>query len=309
MKFKNCGKKTYKEIKDTLKKHGVSWIPAYCPGFTVAEANESLQMKNENEINSLEEIIAKLKNVSIENADLSVRSYNCLAYAKIKTLYDFAILSEYEAYQIPNLGKRSIAEIAKKIQAFGVSYPIKKSDYLNRERPVKFLGISNFSIEYLSDKNINTLEELIALDNNDYECFISELPISDVVKILFMSSLKKAIKLNDRNYNDYVRFAISEICKPFNENEKQILSLAFGLNDNKIWPTDVLASTLAISENSMSTIVKNICINFLTEENIKRLSPGIQYCKEKGEDFFYKNGYSLLLKNINELCKKAEQDE
>lgn len=124
-----------------------------------------------------------------------------------------------------------------------------------------------------------------------------------------MSSLKKAIKLNDRNYNDYVRFAISEICKPFNENEKQILSLAFGLNDNKIWPTDVLASTLAISENSMSTIVKNICINFLTEENIKRLSPGIQYCKEKGEDFFYKNGYSLLLKNINELCKKAEQDE
>ena len=57
--------------------------------------------------------------ISIEQLDLSARSYNCLARAGIKTVQDIIDAdAEYGLERIRNLGKKSLAEIREKIEEY-----------------------------------------------------------------------------------------------------------------------------------------------------------------------------------------------
>lgn len=66
---------------------------------------------------------AAAQNVPIEDLDLSVRGYNCLKRAGIHTVQDIQRLDPEEMAQIRNLGARSRAEIAAKLQARGIALP------------------------------------------------------------------------------------------------------------------------------------------------------------------------------------------
>ena len=68
----------------------------------------------------------KVLEMSIEELDLSVRSYNCLKRAGINTVEDLACKTEEEMMKVRNLGKKSLEEVLNKIAELGLS--LKPSD-------------------------------------------------------------------------------------------------------------------------------------------------------------------------------------
>lgn len=63
----------------------------------------------------------KVLETTIEDMDLSVRSYNCLKRAGICTVEDLTKKSESDLAKVKNLGKRSLEEVAAKLQSYGLS--------------------------------------------------------------------------------------------------------------------------------------------------------------------------------------------
>lgn len=62
----------------------------------------------------------QILDLEIDELDLSVRSYNCLNRAGIKTLGDITNLSSLELLRVRNLGKRSYDEIVKVLEDRGL---------------------------------------------------------------------------------------------------------------------------------------------------------------------------------------------
>lgn len=63
----------------------------------------------------------KVLEMSIEDLDLSVRSYNCLKRAGINTVEDLANKSEEDMMKVRNLGRKSLDEVKYKLHALGLS--------------------------------------------------------------------------------------------------------------------------------------------------------------------------------------------
>lgn len=61
----------------------------------------------------------KLLEMTIEDLDLSVRSFNCLKRAGINTVDDLINKSEEEMMKVRNLGKKSFDEVKEKLQSLG----------------------------------------------------------------------------------------------------------------------------------------------------------------------------------------------
>ncbi|MBR2179375.1 MAG: DNA-directed RNA polymerase subunit alpha [Selenomonadaceae bacterium] len=63
----------------------------------------------------------KILEMTIEDLDLSVRSFNCLKRAGINTVADLVEKSEDEMMKVRNLGRKSLDEVKKKLDELGVS--------------------------------------------------------------------------------------------------------------------------------------------------------------------------------------------
>ena len=63
----------------------------------------------------------KVLEMSIEELDLSVRSYNCLKRAGINTVEDLACKNEEEMMKVRNLGKKSLEEVLNKLAELGLA--------------------------------------------------------------------------------------------------------------------------------------------------------------------------------------------
>ena len=61
----------------------------------------------------------KILEMTIEDLDLSVRSFNCLKRAGINTVDDLINKSEEEMLKVRNLGKKSFDEVREKLQSLG----------------------------------------------------------------------------------------------------------------------------------------------------------------------------------------------
>ena len=59
------------------------------------------------------------RELTIDYLDLSVRSYNCLKNAGIKTIEDLISLSEGELMKVRNLGKKTFDEVVEKMHSLG----------------------------------------------------------------------------------------------------------------------------------------------------------------------------------------------
>ncbi|MEG2937846.1 MAG: DNA-directed RNA polymerase subunit alpha C-terminal domain-containing protein, partial [Vagococcus sp.] len=57
----------------------------------------------------------KMLETTIEELDLSVRSYNCLKRAGINTLQELTNKSEAEMIKVRNLGRKSLEEVKAKL--------------------------------------------------------------------------------------------------------------------------------------------------------------------------------------------------
>ena len=62
----------------------------------------------------------KVLNITIEELDLSVRSFNCLKRVGINTVGDLVNLTEEDLMRIRNLGRGCFNEILEKIHSLGI---------------------------------------------------------------------------------------------------------------------------------------------------------------------------------------------
>jgi DNA-directed RNA polymerase subunit alpha len=63
----------------------------------------------------------KVLEMTIEELDLSVRSYNCLKRAGINTVQELAERSMDDMMKVRNLGKKSLEEVEQKLAALGLN--------------------------------------------------------------------------------------------------------------------------------------------------------------------------------------------
>jgi len=63
----------------------------------------------------------KVLEMTIEELDLSVRSYNCLKRAGINTVEDLISRTEEDMMKVRNLGRKSLEEVLQKLHALGLS--------------------------------------------------------------------------------------------------------------------------------------------------------------------------------------------
>ena len=59
--------------------------------------------------------------MSIDDLDLSVRSYNCLKRASVNTVGDLVSKTEDEMMKVRNLGRKSLEEVKKKLEELGLA--------------------------------------------------------------------------------------------------------------------------------------------------------------------------------------------
>jgi len=78
---------------------------------------KNTEILSEKEENKKEKVLE----MSIEELDLSVRSYNCLKRAGINTVDDLANKTEDEMMKVRNLGRKSLEEVLNKMAELGLS--------------------------------------------------------------------------------------------------------------------------------------------------------------------------------------------
>jgi DNA-directed RNA polymerase subunit alpha len=83
-------------------------------------ANITRDINIEKEEEQVEE--NKYENFTIEELDLSVRSYNCLKRAGIQTILELTDRTEEDMMKVKNLGKKSLKEIKEKLTAYNLSF-------------------------------------------------------------------------------------------------------------------------------------------------------------------------------------------
>lgn len=64
--------------------------------------------------------------MTIEELDLSVRSYNCLKRAGINTVQELANKTEEDMMKVRNLGRKSLEEVKVKLEDLGLG--LRKDD-------------------------------------------------------------------------------------------------------------------------------------------------------------------------------------
>ena len=77
----------------------------------MSENMENVEIMVEKEEDQKEKVLE----MTIEELDLSVRSYNCLKRAGINTVEELANKSEEDMMKVRNLGKKSLEEVKKKL--------------------------------------------------------------------------------------------------------------------------------------------------------------------------------------------------
>ena len=67
-------------------------------------------------------VFLPIREQKIDNLDLSVRSYNCLKRAGIRTIGDLLNFTYNDLFKIRNLGRKSLKEVLDKIHDLGLSF-------------------------------------------------------------------------------------------------------------------------------------------------------------------------------------------
>jgi DNA-directed RNA polymerase subunit alpha len=64
----------------------------------------------------------KALEMSIEDLDLTVRSFNCLKRAGINNVEDLTKKTEDDMMKVRNLGRKSLEEVCKKMEELGLKF-------------------------------------------------------------------------------------------------------------------------------------------------------------------------------------------
>ena len=84
----------------------------------LSETTKNTQVMIEKEESKKEKVLE----MTIEELELSVRSFNCLKRAGISTVEDLTNKSENEMMKVRNLGKKSLEEVTAKLHSLGLDF-------------------------------------------------------------------------------------------------------------------------------------------------------------------------------------------
>ncbi len=84
----------------------------------LSEATKNTQVMIEKEESKKEKVLE----MSIEDLELSVRSFNCLKRAGISTVEDLTNKTESDMMKVRNLGKKSLDEVTNKLHSLGLDF-------------------------------------------------------------------------------------------------------------------------------------------------------------------------------------------
>ena len=84
----------------------------------LSEATKNTQVMIEKEESKKEKVLE----MTIEELELSVRSFNCLKRAGISTVEDLTNKTENEMMKVRNLGKKSLEEVTEKLRSLGLDF-------------------------------------------------------------------------------------------------------------------------------------------------------------------------------------------
>ena len=84
----------------------------------LSEATKNTQVMIEKEESKKEKVLE----MSVEELELSVRSFNCLKRAGISTVEDLTNKTESDMMKVRNLGKKSLDEVTNKLHSLGLDF-------------------------------------------------------------------------------------------------------------------------------------------------------------------------------------------
>ena len=84
----------------------------------LSEATRNTQVMIEKEESKKEKVLE----MSVEELELSVRSFNCLKRAGISTVEDLTNKTETDMMKVRNLGKKSLDEVTNKLHSLGLDF-------------------------------------------------------------------------------------------------------------------------------------------------------------------------------------------
>jgi DNA-directed RNA polymerase subunit alpha len=85
--------------------------------MTLTDHADNVEIMVEKEEDKKEKVLE----MTIEELDLSVRSYNCLKRAGINTVQELTERSMDDMMKVRNLGKKSLEEVEQKLQALSLN--------------------------------------------------------------------------------------------------------------------------------------------------------------------------------------------
>jgi DNA-directed RNA polymerase subunit alpha len=105
---------------------------------------ESIPVEEQNVVHAVSEDPVFNANLlkSVEDLELSVRSYNCLKNANIKTIADLVQKTEQEMLRTKNFGRKSLNEIKEILHAMGLRFGMRVDlDSLNKDAALQSGGV------------------------------------------------------------------------------------------------------------------------------------------------------------------------
>lgn len=99
----------------------------------ITEEIEEPFTEEEEEIDAEKQRIKNLMYTSIEDLNLSVRSYNCLKSADIDEIWQLVQLEEQDLLKFRNFGKKSLQELVEVIEDKGLHFGMDVSEYIEEE--------------------------------------------------------------------------------------------------------------------------------------------------------------------------------
>lgn len=98
----------------------------------ITEKIEEPFTQEEEEVDAEVQRVTNLLKTSIEDLNLSVRSYNCLKSANINTIGELVSRDEQDLLKFRNFGKKSLAELVEVIEDKGLHFGMDVSKYLDK---------------------------------------------------------------------------------------------------------------------------------------------------------------------------------
>ncbi|MEA2076712.1 MAG: DNA-directed RNA polymerase subunit alpha [Candidatus Marinimicrobia bacterium] len=109
---------------------------SYASDMMISHLDPFSELKSKNIIEPEEQVDEEILRIrkqllrSIDELELSVRSYNCLQAADIRTIADLVVKEEQEMLRYKNFGRKSLNELVAKLDNLGLRFGMEISPYM-----------------------------------------------------------------------------------------------------------------------------------------------------------------------------------